>query len=1006
MSSTLLNEKELEVFRSRNYRIIFCIGVEGCGIDSQIEKVCNEFRYSKIVLNEIIKKEIDTTTDIGNKCKEFFDKKEPYPIDLLVYLIVHHSLESKENKTILVSGFPYKLEDAQYFEQNISPIELILKFNAKVETCLRNLSEDPNNKVNEEEFRKCYDEMNNNFNLLTEFYSPYSLIREIDCNQPIDNINNLLKQNLYPIIYSIVGKRYSGKTTLSKVLKDKTGIEIFDFNEFLKCKEISKRKKEDEFVVSKLISKLRQMRTIRILIEDFPQNKEQYIYFINNCKSFEKIYYLEADNSSCLERLNDIDINDPNYTDSSTLSELLYEFEKKKDFYDYLKNNAKIEEINVNNHLVLTIKQMMKQIQPYCAYIEFYGESSEKKDEIFEKLKNNYKFFEIEINKIIENAKIRKLIDNNSELSLEEKIKLIRPLIFREECSKIILNSFPSDMNESNEFEIQLCYITKYIVVTTEKYLDNIKDENSMCANYYNKNLLTILNPKEISDFKIEECLDMIKDISIVYGPPQSGKTTFVKHLKEKYNFEMLDFKDLIEQVKKTKIDPENPDAEPEITFQDLSEFLKNYLKNPKNLKNKKLIIDNIFIPGGADPFLIDTYEKANELVNIFGNFKNLYEISVDENNLLNKYKAKEGITEEMNEEQKTAYDETLDKPKKLLEDIKSKAANVIKVDCNEPEIKSIQKFDKQYGINLIVIKHEYDICLEKTLQLFSAKNKILYINVPKLIYCHFYENDDYARKLESSYGRKKLIQDIKDPENFDEVLYYKYNPIKFEKSLVNKMILDYVAANSKIIEESGNFVILTGYLNYDLLENIDEPFNLPLYELKSTMELGELTAFIQLTRKEIKEDEDEKPEQLIIEKPKKKVETDPLDVDGPPGGEEEKPEEEAPPEEENPDGVPKFKPENFSWTSYDGKPRNYVQILKRLKCFPIKVVENESFREEIIKMIGEHMDNYLKREENKYKGLISIIKIGEDVSQETEEEIRKVLLAISERKGIEESSS
>ena len=60
------------------------------------------------------------------------------------------------------------------------------------------------------------------------------------------------------------------------------------------------------------------------------------------------------------------------------------------------------------------------------------------------------------------------------------------------------------------------------------------------------------------------------------------------------------------------------------------------------------------------------------------------------------------------------------------------------------------------------------------------------------------------------------------------------------------------------------------------------------------------------------------------------KVETDPLDVDGPPGGEEEKPEEEAPPEEENPDGVPKFKPENFSWTYYDGKPRNYVQILKR----------------------------------------------------------------------------
>ena len=87
--------------------------------------------------------------------------------------------------------------------------------------------------LNEEEFGKKYDEINNNFNILKEFYESYSLIREIDCNKSIDDINYLFKQSLYPIVYSIIGKRYSGKTTLSKVLKEKTGIEIFDFNEFI-----------------------------------------------------------------------------------------------------------------------------------------------------------------------------------------------------------------------------------------------------------------------------------------------------------------------------------------------------------------------------------------------------------------------------------------------------------------------------------------------------------------------------------------------------------------------------------------------------------------------------------------------------------------------------------------------------------------------------------------------------------------------------------------------------
>ena len=39
-------------------------------------------------------------------------------------------------------------------------------------------------------------------------------------------------------------------------------------------------------------------------------------------------------------------------------------------------------------------------------------------------------------------------------------------------------------------------------------------------------------------------------------------------------------------------------------------------------------------------------------------------------------------------------------------------------------------------------------------------------------------------------------------------------------------------------------------------------------------MELGEFTIFVQITRTDIKQIEDEKPEQLIIKKPQKKNKT------------------------------------------------------------------------------------------------------------------------------------
>ena len=990
-SELLISEEDLDLLHEKDYHLIFCVGPIGSGKKSEIGKISSEFHFSKLFLSEKISQEISSKSKLGLLAQESLNKNEPLSTEVIVAILVRGIVECSENSIIIV-GFPEKLEHAQYFEQNILNINLILKFNCPEEICYKRLCEENGFKKTKEEYNEIYTNTEQDLKELFDFYNPYSVIREIDTNKSIPEMNKIIKQNLYPLIFCIIGKRYSGKTTLSKIINEKSDILLLDFGKFLEEPDIIKRKNENEFVVNKLILKLRTIQRHKILIEDFPQNKEQYTYFVNNCKPFKTIYFLKADNSSCFERVNKISMGDPNYTECSVLDKMLTEFDNKKAFFDFLKKNTNLMEIDVNNHINLTIERMLKQIQPNCVYFSNDVEE-ESKTELFNKLINNYKFSEINLKEIISNAIKRKiLIKKNEEnidninLSLEEKINLIKPLLYREDCKNIILNSFPSNIEELTEFEKKLFSINKFIQLTTKKKLDTITDVNSMAVHFAKKNALISLNPKNVSDYKIEEILDMTRDINIIYGMPQSGKTTFAKHLKEKYSFEILDFKDVIEKVKKTKIDPENPEAEPEINFQDLVNYLKNFLKDDNYFKQKKILIDNFFVQNSPEPFLIDTYEKAIEVIKMFGKFRNLYEVELEEKTLIDKYKQKEGITEELSEDQKAAFLETLANPKKLLEDIKSSSENVIKIKNDEPELKSKQLFDSKYGINFIIIKHEYDIIVEKTLQLFCARNRILYINVPYLIYSHFYENDSTSQKLEAVYGKKKLGVDCKNPYDFNEMIYYKYNPIFFEKDLINKIILDHIGKNYKIIEDSGNFVLLTGYLNSDLLEEQEGPYNLPLLEIKNALELGELTSFIQISRKDIKQSEDEIPQEIIVEKPKKEVkEGEGEEGEGNPEGEEE------PQEEENPDGVPKFKPENFKWTSYDGLPRNYVQVLKRLKMFPVNVIKSENCRDDLIKIIKTHLDNFRKKSENNYEGMISVINVGNDVGEENNENVNKL---------------
>ena len=55
MSSSSISQEDLQTIKKKNYHLIFCVGLPGCEKESQIEKVSNEFKYSRISIKNILK---------------------------------------------------------------------------------------------------------------------------------------------------------------------------------------------------------------------------------------------------------------------------------------------------------------------------------------------------------------------------------------------------------------------------------------------------------------------------------------------------------------------------------------------------------------------------------------------------------------------------------------------------------------------------------------------------------------------------------------------------------------------------------------------------------------------------------------------------------------------------------------------------------------------------------------------------------------------------------------
>ena len=59
---------------------------------------------------------------------------------------------------------------------------------------------------------------------------------------------------------------------------------------------------------------------------------------------------------------------------------------------------------------------------------------------------------------------------------------------------------------------------------------------------------------------------------------------------------------------------------------------------------------------------------------------------------------------------------------------------------------------------------------------------------------------------------------------------------------------------------------------------------------------------------------------------------------------------------------------------------------------YPVEVVKSNNCRDDLIKIIKTHLDKLRKKEENNYEGNISVINVGNEISDEANENVNELV--------------
>ncbi len=177
---------------------IILFGPPGGGKGTQSEFIVKKYDLFQLSTGEILRKEIKDKTELGKEISSIINSGSLVSDNIVKKLVETFISDKKYNNRLIFDGYPRNLNQAKTLQDLLSKhgkkIDLVLKLSVSLETIKKRISQrqslEKREDDNEETAIKRFQTYENNITPIIEFYKKLNLLKEVNGESKISEIND------------------------------------------------------------------------------------------------------------------------------------------------------------------------------------------------------------------------------------------------------------------------------------------------------------------------------------------------------------------------------------------------------------------------------------------------------------------------------------------------------------------------------------------------------------------------------------------------------------------------------------------------------------------------------------------------------------------------------------------------------------------------------------------------------------------------------------------------